>query len=73
MYRCNVCGDQVAQTKHLDLYAFGSEGVNACNACESAIIGFIRVLNAQSIRAVKQAHKRLKARRALLSGRWGEV
>jgi hypothetical protein len=38
---CRICGGE-GKTRHFSFYAFGSEGVEMCEACQIATSNFIR-------------------------------
>jgi hypothetical protein len=50
---CRVCGTDNVETRNLDLYVNGSEGLNACHDCEMAIVEYVRRLQSIACRARK--------------------
>lgn len=39
---CRICGQESQETRHLPLYAFGSEGVEACLDCLIILTELVR-------------------------------
>lgn len=60
MKDCRICRKSVDRVKNLDLYAFGSEGVNVCQQCELSLVEFIRALGHACLRAHLQGYRAAK-------------
>jgi hypothetical protein len=41
MAPCGICTD-VKNTRYLDIYVMGSEGLNICHECEMRLVTYIR-------------------------------
>ncbi len=57
--KCRVCGS-VGETRQFDFYAFGSEGVEMCMACQISTSNFIKAMAEASNRAKATMAKVLK-------------
>ena len=58
MKECHICqvNRNPEEIKHLPIYAFGSEGINVCEACQIAISEFVRVMQSTANRSRKQGY-----------------
>lgn len=56
---CRICGCE-GKTRHFDFYAFGSEGVEMCEACQIATSNFIKSMAEACGRAKHDTIRRLK-------------
>jgi hypothetical protein len=41
MYKCDMCLEKHERTRHIELYVWGSEGVNLCHDCEMEVNKYI--------------------------------
>ena len=55
---CRIC-EADKETRNINLYAFGSEGVDACRDCEMLIVYYIRTLSLVAGRARLMEIKKL--------------
>ena len=56
---CRICGTK-GDTKHIDLYITGSEGLQVCRLCEMAIIDMIRIMMLVAAKARIATRKAIK-------------
>jgi len=65
---CRVCDEDV-ETRNIDLYVTGSEGLNICNTCEMLVVTYVR--NLISLAGRSRKHGYLKCRDARdANARW---
>jgi len=53
---CSICRQPNAE-KHLDIYAFGSEGVEVCTVCNNQITDYVRQMTNLSSRTRSEIYK----------------
>lgn len=56
MTKCSLCLEQ-KETRYIDLYVFGSEGLRVCHDCEMVLVDFCRSLAGAALRKRKDEHK----------------
>lgn len=49
---CRTCPSR-APTRHISIFAFGSEGLDVCHTCEMKIVEFVRELRRTNSEALK--------------------
>jgi hypothetical protein len=54
---CMIC-DSKEETKYINIYPFGSEGLQVCHKCEMEIVEFVRGLRSQNFQKLMQDHKK---------------
>ncbi len=50
---CRICSQESKELFHLDLYVFGSEGINVCLECRISITEYVRGMVSACIRSRK--------------------
>jgi hypothetical protein len=50
---CMICLDNKKETRHVNLYVIGSEGLDVCHDCEMKIVDYIRDL-------IRDGHLKIK-------------
>ena len=66
MKSCSIC-EYDGETKHMAIYAFGSEGVHVCEDCNRALAETVRGMRSAANRRHKMALKEEVARLTVLS------
>jgi len=46
---CMMCR-RLEETRYIDIYVFGSEGLRVCHSCEMEIVNFVRKRSMQVLR-----------------------
>ena len=56
---CRICGKKHPheEIRNLNIYAFGSEGVNICHSCEMSVVEFLRAMSGVGSRARLQGYR----------------
>lgn len=57
--RCRICGD-ITDIRNINLYIFGSEGLDVCHECEMPIVNFVREVVHIAAKARVKAMKLIK-------------
>ena len=48
---CQVCHSDKPEGRKIDLYVYGSEGLNICHDCEMLLVDYVRKLSTLASRA----------------------
>ena len=56
---CRVCRKKhpAEELRNLNIYVFGSEGVNICHSCEMGVVEFLRAMSGVGSRARLQGYR----------------
>lgn len=59
--QCMMCFENVDETRYINLYVIGSEGLEVCHKCEMELVYLIRKIRSDNM--TKRINKRLTERR----------
>ena len=65
---CRIC-DNTAETRHLNLYVSGSEGVELCHPCEMSLVQHVRDMMNMAGRAKLSMVRKRREEEAIQEGR----
>lgn len=57
---CRICGKRCDVLRTINLFVVGSEGLDACHACEMLLVSFARSLIEIAGRSKMEAYRNLK-------------
>jgi hypothetical protein len=55
---CMLCSDNKAETRYIDLYVIGSEGLRVCHKCEMKLVEFCHSLQRENLNINKEDYKK---------------